>query len=229
MDETSDGVPAAGDHLELGYTPVQSRKVASTDTVGMVISAATLTRPWARMSAEPQITETLALAAGGDAAAIDALIPRIYATLRQLARRQRAQEAAHTLETTALVHEAYLKLANQGEVAFADRAHLYAYMSQVMRHILIDHARRKKAQKRQAPELPVEEAGSDIVDVLAIDEALSRLAVLDKRLAQVAELRLFADLSSPDIAEVLGVNARTVERDWLKARTFLSACLMPDA
>jgi len=168
-------------------------------------------------------------AAQGDPAAIDALIPKIYATLRQLARRQRAHEAAHTLETTALVHEAYLKLASQSEVTFADRAHLYAYMSQVMRHILIDHARRKKAQKRQAPEMMEAQQQSDIIDVLAIDEALSRLHALDQRLAHVAELRLFADLSSPDIAEALGVNARTVERDWLKARTFLSACLTPDA
>lgn len=178
------------------------------------------------MTAEPQITETLAR---GDPAAIDALIPKIYATLRHLARRQRAREAAHTLETTALVHEAYLKLVNQSDVRFADRSHLYAYMSQVMRHILIDHARRKKAQKRQAPEMMAGEAGSEIIDVLAIDEALSRLAALDPRLARVAELRLFADLSSPDIAEIMGVNARTVERDWLKARTFLSTCLMPGA
>jgi RNA polymerase sigma factor (TIGR02999 family) len=185
-----------------------------------------LASPTVHMNAEPQITETLAR---GDPAAIDALIPKIYATLRQLARRQRAHEAAHTLETTALVHEAYLKLANQSDIRFADRAHLYAYISRVMRHILIDHARRKKAQKRQAPEMMVAEEGSDIIDVLAIDEALSRLAALDQRLAHVAELRLFADLSSPDIAEVLGVNPRTVERDWLKARTFLSACLMPDA
>jgi RNA polymerase sigma factor (TIGR02999 family) len=181
------------------------------------------------MNAELQITETLERAAHGDPAAIDALIPKIYATLRQLARRQRAHEAAHTLETTALVNEAYLKLANQSDVTFADRAHLYAYMSQVMRHILIDHARRKKAQKRQAPQMMEQEAKSDIIDVLAIDEALSRLATLDQRLAHVAELRLFADLSSPDIAEVLGVNARTVERDWLKARTFVAPCLSPDA
>ena len=189
----------------------------------------TLAGPRVRMNTEPLITETLARAARGDAAAIDSLIPKIYATLRRLARRQRAHEAAHTLETTALVHEAYLKLATQSDVTFADRAHLYAYMSQVMRHILIDHARRKQAQKRQAPEMTAGEANSDIIDVLAIDEALSRLAALDQRLAQVAELRLFADLSSPEIAEVLGVNARTVERDWLKARTFLSACLLSDA
>jgi len=183
----------------------------------------------AGMTADLHITEVLSRAAHGDAAAIDALIPKIYATLHRLARHQRARESAHTLETTALVHEAYLKLVSQDAVAFTDRAHLYAYMSQVMRHILIDHARRRKAQKRQAPEITAPADHSEIIDVLAIDEALTRLAATDERLARVAELRLFADLSSPDIAEVMGVNARTVERDWLKARTFLSACLMPDS
>ena len=180
------------------------------------------------MDTDLQITDILARAAGGDSAAINALIPKIYATLRRLARRQRSGEAAHTLETTALVHEAYLHLAKQGGANFADRAHLYAYMSQVMRHILVDHARRMKAQKRQAPEMAEEQEESEILDVLAIDEAMSRLAAADARLARVAELRLFADLSSPEIAEIIGVNARTIERDWLKARTFLSACLIPN-
>jgi RNA polymerase sigma factor (TIGR02999 family) len=227
LDETGNGIPKACGHPERCHHSLQRKKAACTDTAGMPASATTLVavvRPTVHMNAETQITETLAR---GDPAAIDALIPKIYTTLRQLARRQRAHEAAHTLETTALVHEAYLKLINQSDVRFGDRAHLYAYISRVMRHILIDHARRKKAQKRQAPEMMVGEEQSDIIDVLAIDEALSRLAALDQRLAHVAELRLFADLSSPDIAEVLGVNARTVERDWLKARTFLSACLMP--
>jgi len=180
------------------------------------------------MDADLPITEILARAAAGDAGAIDQLIPKIYATLHRLARRQRSREPAHTLPTTALVHEAYVQLANKADVSFADRAHLYAYMSQAMRHILVDHARRRDAQKRQAPEIAQEPAGTDILDVLAIDEAMNRLAGVDARLARVAELRLFADLSSPEIAEILGVNARTVERDWLKARTFLSACLVPD-
>ena len=180
------------------------------------------------MDTDLQITDILARAAGGDSAAINALIPKIYATLRRLARRQRSREAAHTLETTALVHEAYLHLAKQDGATFADRAHLYAYMSQAMRHILVDHARRMKAQKRQAPEMVEEHEESKILDVLAIDEAMSRLAAADARLARVAELRLFADLSSPEIAEIIGVNARTIERDWLKARTFLSACLIPN-
>jgi RNA polymerase sigma factor (TIGR02999 family) len=177
------------------------------------------------MNTEPAITEILA---SGDAAALDALIPKIYVTLRQLARRQRSHEAAHTLQTTALVNEAYLKLLEKTGIAFTDREHLYAYMSRVMRHLLIDRARRKKAQKRQAPDMTAPVTPSDIIDVLALDEALTRLAALDERLARVAELRLFAELSSQDIADVMGVNARTVERDWLKARTFLSASLTSD-
>ena len=179
------------------------------------------------MTADLPITDLLARASAGDAAAIDGLIPRIYATLRRIAHVQRLGEQAHTLDTTSLVHEAWLQLANKGELAFADRTHLFAYMSRAMRHILVDHARRQRAQKRQAPELAQEPVQSDILDVLAIDEAMRRLAQVDERLARVAELRLFADLSSPEIAEVLALNARTVERDWLKARTFLSACLSP--
>jgi RNA polymerase sigma factor (TIGR02999 family) len=180
------------------------------------------------MPADLPITDILARACAGDRAAIDGLVPRIYGTLHRLARRQRMHEQAHTLDTTALVHEAWLQLAKRRDVSFADRAHLFAYMSQAMRHILVDHARRHRAQKRQAPLLEQEPAASDVLDVLAIDEAMRRLAAVDERLARVAELRLFADLSSPEVAEVLGVNARTVERDWLKARTFLCACLKPD-
>jgi RNA polymerase sigma factor (TIGR02999 family) len=179
------------------------------------------------MNADLSITEVLARAAAGDPAAMDGLVPRIYATLHRLAHRHRLGEQGHTLETTALVHEAYLQLASKGNVAFVDRAHLYAYMSQVMRHILVDHARRRRAQKRQAPELLEEPSRSDVLDVLAIDEAMEQLAALDERLARVAQLRLFADLSNLEISEVLGVHARTVERDWLKARTFLAACLAP--
>jgi len=179
------------------------------------------------MNAAPEITDLLHRAAGGDGDAINALIPSIYGTLRQLARRQRIRESAHTLETTALVNEAYLVLSKQSKVRFEDRARFYAYVSQAMRHILVDHARRRDALKRQAP---AEVAGDDradaIVDVLALDEALEQLAATDSRLARVAELRLFGELGNAQIAELLGVNARTVERDWLKARTFLSGCLL---
>jgi len=222
-----DGISKACGRPEVRHLSLQRKTAASTDTVGMDTFATAPAIP-ARMNADLQITEILARAASGDTAAINGLIPKIYATLRRLAHRQRSREAAHTLDTTALVHEAYLQLANRGGVSFADRAHLYAYMSQVMRHILVDHARRKSAQKREAPEMTEKQEESEILDVLAIDEAMNRLAAVDVRLARVAELRLFADLSSPKIAGITGVNARTVERDWLKARTFLSACLMPD-
>jgi RNA polymerase sigma factor (TIGR02999 family) len=180
------------------------------------------------MNAEQDITQFLAHA-GGDAAALERLIPQVYASLHQLAHRQRAREAAHTLQTTALVHEAYLTLARQSGLAFADRAHFYAYMSRVMRHLLIDHARRRNAQKRQAAEEAQAEGESPVVDVLALDEALRRLAEANPRLARVAELRLFAELSNGEIGQILGVNTRTVERDWLKARTFLAGCLLPEA
>jgi RNA polymerase sigma factor (TIGR02999 family) len=181
------------------------------------------------LNAETEITEFLERAAGGDSAALNVLIPRVYATLRQFARRQLAREAATTLETTALVHEAYLTLADRSGFAFADRAHFYAYMTRVMRHLLIDRARRKSAQKRQAVAETMQAEESGVVDVLALDEALSRLAELSPRLARVAELRLFAELSNPEIGGIVGVNTRTVERDWLKARTFLSGCLGPAA
>lgn len=181
------------------------------------------------MNAGPDITEFLERARGGDSAALNVLIPQVYATLRQLARRQLAHEASSTLETTALVHDAYLTLAGQSGFAFADRAHFYAYMSRVMRHLLIDRARRKSAQKRQAVAQTMAPEESEVIDVLALDEALNRLAELSPRLAQVAELRLFAELSNTEIGAIVGINTRTVERDWLKARTFLSGCLVPAA
>jgi RNA polymerase sigma factor (TIGR02999 family) len=183
----------------------------------------------AHMSVAADVTDFLARAARGDGGAIDALMPEVYASLRQLASRQRARESARTLETTALVHEAYLVLAKQSATKFDDRAHFYAYMSQVMRHLLVDHARRRKAFKRQAPAevlaQPADGEGDAILDVLALDEALQLLAANDARLARVAELKLFGELSHPRIAEILDVTSRTVERDWLKARTFLCGCL----
>ena len=182
-----------------------------------------------RMDAGPDITEFLERAADGDSAALNVLMPKVYATLRQLARRQLARENALTLETTALVHEAYLTLAGQSAFAFADRTHFYAYTSRVMRHLLIDRARRKSAHKRQAVVQTMASEEADIIDVLAVDEALNRLAELSPRLARVAELRLFAELSNIEIGGVVGVNTRTVERDWLKARTFLCGCLAPAA
>ena len=184
----------------------------------------------AAADAEADITALLQDARNGGALAMAQLMPRVYESLHRLARRQRKGEGAHTLQTTALVHEAYLVLLNQNAATFDDRAHFFAYAGQVMRHLLVDHARRRLALKRQAPAAcHTDEAQHEdaVVDVLALDEALDRLATVDARLARVAELKLFAELSSIAVGEVLGVNSRTVERDWLKARTFLSACLSP--
>ena len=178
-----------------------------------------------RMNDDPDITSFLARVAQGEDDALDELIPRVYTTLRQLAHRQRASEAAHTLETTALVHEAYLTLARHSGIDFKDRAHFYAYVARVMRHLLVDRARRKQAQKRQVRESVSGEGATESVDVLALDQAMGKLAAMDARLARAAELRLFAGLSSVEIAEACGLASRTVERDWLKARAFLAACL----
>ncbi len=213
--------------LLLSHLPLKRNALVRTDIPAPENFTTPLSRA-PRMNADLPITDILARASAGDAAAIDGLMPRIYATLHRLAHRQRRHEDAHTLQTTALVHEAWLQLANKGAMSFSDRAHLYAYMSQAMRHILVDHARRRRAQKRQAPEV-TEPSSPDALDVLAIDEAMRQLAALDPRLARVAELRLFGDLSSPEIADILDLTARTVERDWLKARAFLSACLVPEA
>ena len=178
---------------------------------------------------DPDITDVLSRAPAADRRSFDALLPQIYATLRRLAHRQRGHEGAHTLGTTALVNEAYLVMARQNGIAFADRAHLFAYVARTMRHILIDRARRHAAQKRQAGDVDVGTEPVAPIDALALDQALDQLARVDARLARVAELRLFAGLSAAEIATIEAINPRTIERDWLKARTFLSGCLSHDA
>ncbi|MDZ3823185.1 MAG: ECF-type sigma factor [Pseudoxanthomonas sp.] len=173
------------------------------------------------------ITVLLARARAGDAAALEVMLPRVYHELRALARRHLAREAAgHTLCTTALVHEAYLKLAG-GAGDWRDRAHFFGYAAAVMRNILVDHARRRGAVKRGGDRIPVDwslaEPSTEAVaeEVLALDEALGRLAALDPDLARVVELRFFAGLSLEETAEVTGRSPRTVDRDWAKARAFL--------
>src|SRR5579859_5677595 len=156
---------------------------------------------------DPDITEVLTRAPGADRQSFDALLPQIYATLRRLAHRQRACEAAHTLGTTALVNEAYLVLARQSGMAFADRAHCFAYIARTMRHILIDRARRRAAQKRQVSDAHLCTEPAEPIDALALDQALRQLARANARLARVSELRLFAGLSAAEIAALDAVNA----------------------
>lgn len=171
------------------------------------------------------ITGLLKRAESGDDGAADALLERIYAELRQIARARLRKESADTLGTTALVHEAWLAMARHQQACFGSRQHYFAYAAKAMRHILVDRARRRAAGKRQAdPEaLPLQQEAP--LELIALDQALERLADRDPRLARVVELRLFAGLSSAEAGATLGTTERTVERDWLKARALLAQWL----
>jgi RNA polymerase sigma factor (TIGR02999 family) len=175
------------------------------------------------------ITQMLIDWSNGDRAALDRLIPVVYAELRrQAARHLRRERAGHSLQTTSLIHEAYLRLVDQREVRWQNRAHFFAVASQLMHRILVDHARRRHRAKRggSAARLPLEEAlviaaeKSD-VDLLALDEALERLAAIDPRQSRIVELRFFSGLSIEETAEVLGVSPATVKNDWNVAKAWL--------
>ena len=182
------------------------------------------------MDAQPlSVTQLLAQARMGDEAARDAAFGLVYDELKRLAHRQLIRQRAATLCTTALVHEAYVRLSG-GDSSPLDRRHFVALSARAMRFVLVDHARRAFAQKRngQVQTLSVTggmiggaEGESNVSDVLALDQALDRLAALDARLAQVVEWRFFGGLSEPEIAEELGLTERTVQRDWRRARAFL--------
>ncbi|MEM1128463.1 MAG: sigma-70 family RNA polymerase sigma factor [Bacteroidota bacterium] len=159
---------------------------------------------------------------------MEQLWPHVNPELRRIAHHHlRRERADHTLNTTALVHEAYLRLVDHQAVDWKGRAHFYAVCAKAMRHILVDYARRKQAQKRggQAVHLALDDvqvaAQERAADLLALDEALTQLAALDPRLAQVVEHRFFGGLEVRETAEVLGLSPRTVKRDWRKARLWL--------
>ena len=186
--------------------------------------------------ASRDLTALLQRASDGDAASMDVVFPVVYEELRAMAHRQlRRETAGHTLGTTALVHEAYLRLVDQRRSRYHDRAHFFAIAATAMRRILVDHARRHHAAKRGAGarRVPIESADvlapDDRAEVLvALDAALARLAALDARQAQVVECRFFGGLTEEETATALGVSARTVKRDWAKARSWLHADLYPD-
>lgn len=180
-------------------------------------------------SVRPGVTEVLQRISGGDPGAVDRLLPLVYDELRALARREmRRERSDHTLQPTALVHEAYLKLARLNRLEWRDRAHFFAAAAGTMRRVLVSHARRKRAEKRGggAKDVPLENvvlaARERPEDVLALDEALARLADLDSRQAQVVECRFFAGMSVPETAEALGISPATVKRDWTAARAWLN-------
>jgi RNA polymerase sigma factor (TIGR02999 family) len=179
-----------------------------------------------------EITEILRRAAAGDRGALEQVFPLVYQQLRRLARARLAgQPAGRTLTTTVLIHEVYLRLVDQRQARFDDRARFYAYAASVMRAVLVDEARARHAGKRGGGRAPVELDERDLpVDaqaelVLAVHEALAQLSAEDPRLAQLVECRFFGGMSDDDVAQALGVTDRTVRRDWVKARTWLHSRL----
>ncbi len=164
---------------------------------------------------------------GGDKEALKSLVPFVYAELRRLAHNRLLQERQnHTLQTTALVHEAYLRLAQNPPNKVFDRKHFLALAAGIMRQVLVDHARERQAQKRDGGvqiefDSKIGPFAEQPLDVLAINEALTHLARLDARQSTIVELRFFAGLSIEDTAEVLGMSPATVKRDWLTARAWL--------
>lgn len=179
--------------------------------------------------AQNDITQLLLDLSGGHRAAVDALMPLVYEKLHAMAQRQlRGERAGHTLNATALVHEAYLKLSDQRRVTWQNRAHFLAVAAQAMRRILINYAHSRLAEKRGGGQPLVtfnEQAGhreARAEELVALDEALSELATLNERQGKVVEYQFFGGLKHEEIAEVLGVSVPTVRRDWRLARAWLS-------
>ncbi len=179
--------------------------------------------------ADGDVTELLAQWRGGDEAALNELVPRVYDELHRLAfcylRRERDD---HTLQPTALVNEAFLKLAGQNAVAWQNRAHFFGIAAQSMRRILVDHARSHNRAKRGGGAVVVQlDTAIDLRDekageLVALDDALQALAQLDDQQSRIVELRYFGGLSVDETAEVLGISKSTVHRDWATARAFLA-------
>lgn len=175
-----------------------------------------------------EVTQLLEAWGEGDPAALDRLMPLVYQELRRIAKRNMARERpGHTLQTTALVNEVYLRLVDASKVSWQDRAHFFAICARTMRRILVDFARSRRYQKRGGGEQPLsldeslDVAGGPRSDLLAVDDALTRLAKHDARKSQVVELRFFGGLSVPETAEALKISPETVMRDWKMAKAWL--------
>jgi RNA polymerase sigma factor (TIGR02999 family) len=182
--------------------------------------------------ASQSVTALLRAWGAGDRTALDELLPLVYGELRRQAERfMRDQATGNTLQTTGLVHEAYLRLVEQQDLELQSRAQFFALAAKVMRSVLVDYARARRAAKRgggaraltlgAAGEIADAASSADAVDVLALNEALTRLAELDPRKSQLVELRYFAGLGIEETAEVLGVSPATVKREWSLARAWL--------
>ena len=178
------------------------------------------------------VTRLLQRAQVGDRAALDELLPLVYHELKRIAARQLAGErAGHTLQATALVHEAYLRLIDQHSVDWHNRAHFFSIAAEMMRRILVNHALNRRAQKRGAGEtlLSIDEVISfpnkQNLDLVLLDAALNRLAEFDPLQARIVEMRFFAGLTNEEVADVLGVSDSTVKREWRSAKAWLTAQL----
>jgi RNA polymerase sigma factor (TIGR02999 family) len=180
------------------------------------------------------VTRLLVAWGDGDAAALEELTPLVYAELRRLARRYMGRErSGHTLQTSALVNEAFIRLVDQRDVRWQSRAHFYGIAAQMMRRILVDYARRRRYAKREgdARRVPLDEAlvvsEERAADVVALDEALASLAEIDPRKSRIVELRFFGGLSIEETAEILSVSPGTVMRDWTLAKAWLRRAIIP--
>jgi RNA polymerase sigma-70 factor (ECF subfamily) len=184
---------------------------------------------------QKEITQLLADLTGGDKEALDKLLPLVYDELRRLADRYlRRERDDHTLQATALVHEAYLRLVDQKEVRWQNRAHFFGVAAQMMRRILVDHARALQTTKRGSGGLKlalddvVELADEQATDMVALDEALTALEAFDPQKSRIVELRFFGGLSIEETAEVMGISTATVIRQWRMAKAWLYSAVTGD-
>lgn len=196
----------------------------------MVRPTRTTSSPEPPDAVPPDVTGLLLAWGRGDSSAADQLMPAVYEELRHQAERAMRREGSeHTLQPTALVHESYLRLVDQRRVAWRNRAHFFAIASTVMRRILVDHARARLTAKRGGGAAPItlagvadgDGAGAAEVDLLALHDALDRLASLDPEQARLVELRYFGGLTIEETADALGVSPATVKREWALARAWL--------
>ncbi len=210
-------------HLKIDFSSANSYALFITQPDAQTKLGVEVTTP-----SSQDVTRLLQDWSKGDQAALANLMPLVYNELRHLASRYlRRERAGHTLQTTALVHEAYLRLIDQNQVTWQNRAHFFGVAAQMMRRILVDHAREQHAEKRGggAPRLSLDEAiglaGERGVNLIALDDALSALAAIDPQQSRIVELRFFGGLTVEETAEVLGVSPATVKREWSMAKAWL--------
>jgi len=184
-----------------------------------------------------QVTQLLIDWGSGDQAALDELIPLVYDELRRMAARyMRRESPGHTLQTSALINEAYLRLVDQRNVKWQNRAHFFGVAAQLMRRILVDHARSRSRTKRggQVQMVPLDEQAplderavlaKEAEAVIALDGALNSLSAMDPRKSQIVEMKFFGGLTTEEVAEVLNVTPRTIEREWRKAKAWLNRAI----